>query len=59
MLEKHLKICADCRKMADQIYGETPGRDLELPAKLTAEEKEDLKQQVLQRIKGMAAERGR
>ncbi|RKY27984.1 MAG: hypothetical protein DRP79_02715 [Planctomycetota bacterium] len=51
MLEEHLKICPDCREMAEQMYAERAARDKESPARLTGAEREELKSKVLERIK--------
>jgi len=51
MLDKHLDICPDCRQMADQMLAEKGERKGGLQPKLSLAEKEELRKQVLARIK--------
>ncbi len=55
MLNKHLKDCPDCRKMANQMATENE-RKPSLNTKLTLVEREDLKAQVLTRIREIEPE---
>jgi len=51
MLDKHLNTCPDCRKMADQMLTEKDERNDASPPRLSLAEKEELRKQVLTRIK--------
>lgn len=51
MLEEHLKVCADCRQIAERMYAERKNRAGDLRAPLSRPEKDELKRNVLQRIR--------
>lgn len=56
MLDEHLKTCADCRQMAETMKAERKSRAQEFRAPLSRTEKEQLKRNVLQRIREIEPE---
>ena len=56
VMERHLKDCPDCRQMFEQMYAEREAGKTAPPARLSSEERAELKSRVLDRIKEIEPE---